>query len=527
MVFKSIIPAFLLLLFISNSSVAQNKLPDPLKVQAQLVPDKIKPHQPLKLVVHLSLPAEYHAYADQFALKVDPKSGFQTTSEFKIQPLKKWFDKFSKKEREGIQGRGELTTELIAPENITTSELDFELTYQACSETYCLFPVTQKHKVQFTSQALSEMPTSPLGWDLQELLKKSLAESIWLSFLIAFAAGLLTSLTPCVYPMIPITLAVLARGSEKRKKSEQLLFSIVYVLGIATTFSLLGLAAAQFGFLFGSLLSQVWVLALVALILLIMALSLFGLFEINPPAFLMNQAAKKGTGKFASAYISGLFFGIVASPCVGPVLVAILAWVSTTQKPLLGFGLLFTYALGLGMLFIGLGLFSRALPRSGQWMVKVKKLMGLVVLGVSFYYASLIWQQVELTNRPTLDESKINQSSLPWKPLTEGALTEAARQGKPVMIDFWAVWCAACHELEQNTFSDPDVREKAQNFVLLKYDATQVTPETQKWMEKFSIRGLPAVIFISSSGVWLEKSTLNEYESPKPFLRRMSEVISR
>ncbi len=522
---KSLFLVLALLFLLPTLALAQNKLPDPLKVQAELFPSKIKPHQPVKLVLHLNLPAEYHAYADQFKITLDPKSDFQL-GELSIKPLKKWFDKFSKKDREGIQGKGEITAELIAPQRIEASKLNFELTYQACSETFCLFPVTQKHSVSFNVLEL-ESSTPTLGWDLQELFKKSLAESIWLSFFIAFVAGLLTSLTPCVYPMIPITLAILGQGAENRKKSEQLLFSVVYVLGIATTFSLMGLAAAQFGFLFGSLLSKVWVLALVALILFVMALSLFGLFEINPPAFLMNHATKKGSSRFAGAYISGLFFGVVASPCVGPVLVAILAWVSTTQKPILGFGLLFTYAVGLGMLFIGLGFFSKVLPRSGKWMIRVKQLMGLVVLGVSLYYATLIWQQVQFRGQPQIDESKIKESALPWKPLTEQALADAKALGKPVMIDFWAIWCAACHELEQNTFSHAEVQKRAENFVLLKYDATNVTPETQKWMEKFSIRGLPAVIFISASGVWLENSTLSEYESPEPFLRRMSEVISR
>lgn len=526
MVSKSLFLAVCFSFLIPLLSLGQNQLPDPLKVQAHFIPEKIKPHQPVKLILELDLPAQYHAYADQFSLKVDTESGFQA-GEFTISPLTKWFDKFSKKERDGIVGKGQIETELIAPDKIKSDSLKFELTYQACSDSFCLFPVTQKLNVKFSPTDLDNIETPALGWDLQALFKQSLSESLLFSFLIAFIAGLLTSLTPCVYPMIPITLAVLGQGSENRKKSEQFLFSIAYVLGIATTFSLLGLAAAQFGFLFGSLLSQIWVLALVAIILLVMALSLFGLFEINPPAFLMNHATKKGTGRLVGAYVSGLFFGIVASPCVGPVLVAILAWVSTTQKPFLGFALLFTYAIGLGMLFLGLGFFSKVLPRSGKWMVNVKRLMGIVVLGVSFYYGMLIWQQVQIRQQPKIDEAQLGKSALPWKPLTERALAEAAAAGKPVLIDFWAVWCAACHELEQNTFTNPEVQKRSQEFVLLKYDASQVTPETQKWMEKFAIRGLPAVIFISSSGVWLEKLTLSEYESSEPFLRRMSEVISR
>lgn len=527
MVFQLSFSLFLFMFAGVSSSFGQIQKPDPLKVEAQLVPSTLKPKQPAKIHLKLELPQDYHAYADQFRLSLDEKSGF-ILGEWKVTPLKKFYDKFSKKDREGLEGQGELIAEVIAPDSFDNQELKFDLIYQACSPSFCLFPTTKKLSIPFdlASTANSSMAAMP-GLDLQSLFKKSLSESIWLSFFIAFVAGLLTSFTPCVYPMIPITLAVLTRGSEKRKKSEQFLFSVIYVLGIATTFSALGLAAAQFGFLFGSLLSQIWVLVIVALILFVMALSLFGLFELNPPAFLMDKAGQGGKGRWTGAYLSGLFFGVVASPCVGPVLVAILAWVSTTRKPILGFALLFTYAIGLGILFIGLGVFSRFLPRSGRWMIHVKKLMGIVVLGVSFYYGSLIWQQIHSRQNPGFDETRMKENALPWVPLTSKALDQARAQGKPVIIDFWAVWCAACHELEQNTFSHPEVQKKAQEFVLLKYDATEVTPETQKWMEKFSILGLPAVIFISSDGVWLEKSTLNEYEGWEPFLRRMSEVTSR
>lgn len=512
---------FLSSFFILNWQFSWAQKQDPLKVHVQLLPNKIKPYQPVKLLLQLNLPPSYHAYKDQFALRLDPKSGFQL-GEWSVGPLKTWYDKFSKKQREGIEGKGELVAELIAPEHFNSQELNFELDYQACGETFCLFPTTQKHKVSFTTLGLESTPPM-MGWDLQRLFKQSLEKSLVLAFLLAFIAGIMTSLTPCVYPMIPITLAVLTRGADKRKQSDQFTYSLIYVMGIATTFSMLGLAAAQFGFLFGSLLNQIWILILISLVLLAMGLSLIGIFEIQLPMVFMNYATSQyASGKWG-AYISGLFFGIVASPCVGPILVAILAWVSSTQSPLLGFGLLFVYALGLGVLFIGLGFFSKVLPRSGAWMVSVKKLMGMFVLAVSAYYIFLIWQQAQFFQQAEVDEAQIQKQSLPWKPLTPEALAEA--RGKPVIVDFWALWCAACHELEQFTFTDPRVQKEAEKFFLFKYDATNVTPETQKWMEKFSIRGLPAVIFLSPDGQWLEDLTLNEYEKADPFLVRMQKAL--
>ncbi|MFN8790800.1 MAG: protein-disulfide reductase DsbD family protein [Bdellovibrionales bacterium] len=511
---------FLPLLFVAwpLNGLAQQQ--DPLKVESQLLPARIKPHQPVKLILQLKLPPTYHAYADQFAIRVEPTSGFQL-GDWSVGPLKKWQDKFSRKEREGVHGSGQLVAELIAPENFETTELKFELDYQACGETFCLFPITQRHKVSFATQQISSSPPM-MGWDLQKLFKRSLEKSLWLAFLLAFVAGFMTSLTPCVYPMIPITLAVLTRGAENRRQWDQFQYSLIYVFGIATTFSLLGLAAAQFGFLFGSLLNQIWILLLISMVLLAMGLSLIGVFEVQLPMVFMNFAAKQYASGRSGAFISGLFFGVIASPCVGPVLVAILAWVSSTQSPWLGFSLLFIYALGLGVLFIALGFFSKILPRSGAWMVGVKKLMGMFVLAVSAYYGVLIWQQAQFFQTPTLNEDLLKEQALPWKPLTTEALSKA--RGKPVMIDFWALWCAACHELEQFTFTDPRIQKESEKFFLFKYDATQVTPETQKWMEKFSIRGLPAVIFLSSDGQWLEDLTLNEYEEADPFLVRMQKA---
>lgn len=513
----------ILALLLSNLSWAQMNESDPLMVQTQMVPFKLKPFQPAKLILRFQLPKKYHAYADQFAIRLDQTSGFQL-GDWSVGPQITWFDKFSKKNRQGISGQAEMVAEVIAPENLKDQTLNFEIDYQACSDTFCLFPQTKKLQVKFESRPIDNMNVSSdfFGRDLQSLFQKSLAESLWMALLFAFFAGFLTSLSPCVYPMIPITLAVLSRGSEKRGKLSQFRYSLFYVFGIATTFSILGLAAAQFGFLFGSLLNQTWILAIISLVLFIMGISLLGFFDLRPPSSLMKIASSKTPSGLQGAYISGLFFGVVASPCVGPILVAILAWVSSTQNPGLGFILLFIYALGLGVLFMVLGLFSQSLPKSGRWMDYVKKAMGVLVIGVSLYYGQLLWQQLQFGSLPLINETEINKNSLPWRKLESDSIKLS--KGKPVMIDFWALWCAACHELEQNTFSDSEVRNALEVFEIYKYDATKVTPETKAWLEKFSIRGLPAVIFYSENGVWLENLTLNEYESSERFLARLKKV---
>ncbi len=486
-----------------------------------LSPNELKIHQPTKLIVDMQLPPGYHAYLDQFQIRLDNKSGFHL-GDWKVSPLKTWYDKFSKRDRQGVEGKSQLVAELIAPENFNGSTLFFELDYQACSETFCLFPITKNLQVEFETKSLIQNSNGFPGFNLERLFKEQVKDSVLMALLISFLAGFLTSLSPCVYPMIPITVAVLSHGAEKRSRLSQFSFSAFYVLGIATTFSILGLAAAQFGFLFGSLLSHTWVLGAIAFVLLAMGLSLLGLFEIRPPAKLMNVAAGRGGSGRQGAFVSGLFFGVVASPCVGPVLVAILAWVSTTKNPYLGFLLLFTYALGLGVLFMILGLFTKSLPKSGRWMNLVKKAMGVVVILVSAYYGQLLYQQINFKKSVTFDESKIGKSTLAWEPLTTDFLEKS--KGRTIMVDFWAVWCAACHELEQNTFSDPRVAEQLKSFRLLKYDATKVTPETQSWMGKFSIRGLPAVLFFSEDGVWLENLTLSEYENAERFLDRLDKV---
>jgi cytochrome c-type biogenesis protein len=219
-------------------------------------------------------------------------------------------------------------------------------------------------------------------------LEHALQGSHALAFGIVFLGGILTSLTPCVYPMIPITISIIG-GQKQRTRFGSFLLSLVYVLGIASTYSALGVVAVATGSLFGSISSNVWVLFAVANICILFGLSMLDVFTINLP-FLSNLGAgRKGGGNFIGVFVLGIIFGLVASPCTAPVLGVLLAYVSTSKSYVFGVSLLFVYALGVGLLLILIGTFTgivAKLPKSGKWMVVVKKAFGYIMIAMGEYF---------------------------------------------------------------------------------------------------------------------------------------------
>src|SRR5207237_7547928 len=202
------------------------------------------------------------------------------------------------------------------------------------------------------------------------------------TFAVLFVGGVLTSLTPCVYPLIPITVGVFgARQADHRARSVAL--SAVYVGGIAVTYSALGLFAALSGKAFGAALSSPWAIAVLAVFLIALAASMFGAFDIALPSSLQARLASvRGVG-FAHAFGMGLVAGIIAAPCTGPVLAGVLAYVAAQRNAVLGFWMLFTYAIGMGLLFFLLGATTLRLPRSGPWMETVKSVLGIALIAAA------------------------------------------------------------------------------------------------------------------------------------------------
>jgi thiol:disulfide interchange protein DsbD len=205
-----------------------------------------------------------------------------------------------------------------------------------------------------------------------------------------FGAGLVTSLTPCIYPMIPITAGILSgttAAQPSRARSARL--TLAYVTGLALFYAILGLIAGLSGSLFGTVSASPWARFAIGNLLLVFALAMLDVIPITAPQRLMRWVAGLGGGSYPAVFLLGATSGIVAAPCGAPAFAAVLTWVATTRSGVLGFVYLFVFSLGMTALLVVVGLFSgsvTALPRAGSWMVWVKKLSGVVLLGVAEYY---------------------------------------------------------------------------------------------------------------------------------------------
>jgi len=390
--------------------------------------------------------------------------------------------------------------------------------------------------------------------------------NLWLALLLAFVAGVLTSLTPCVYPMIPITISYVS-GRAEGKRMNGFLISLVLVLGIAVTYSVLGVVAGATGALFGAITQHPAVQGLVFVVLVAIGLSMLGAFEIALPASWLQKLQVRRKG-YLGALVVGLTIGFVAAPCVAPILVVMLTWISQSGDLLLGFVLMFVYALGMGVLFVLIGTFSNIiLPRSGVWMEWLKKIFAFVLFLVAVFFAEglldSIWPSLfdvtlgallvlfgavlgafhrlerdagwwlllgktagvllvaaglvvfalgflgPLPPASLTETSPAGvQSGVPWVWGLDTGLRRAELQGLPVLIDYWADWCVACIELDHGTFSDARVATELGRFVPVKVDGSDVNdPGFLEAKQRFGVVGLPTVIILDAQGAEARRFT--------------------
>jgi thioredoxin:protein disulfide reductase len=414
---------------------------------------------------------------------------------------------------------------------------------------------------------------------------------------VIFLGGLLTSLTPCVYPLIPITVGVFG-ARQADSKGRAFLLTSAYVVGMGIVFSSLGVFAALSGKAFGSLLGNKIVVIGLALFLTALAASMFGAFELALPSGLAGKMNGVGGAGVLGAMLMGSVAGFLAAPCTGPVLTGVLTWVATTRDPIVGGLLLFIYALGIGVPFFLIGVFTVRLPKGGAWMDTVKSVFGVGILALAMTYVrdafpsigqTLLQLAQSIGKNPVLAVSGLLaftgvmlgaihlsfKEGMQWLPKGAGvllllvgfllrmeaphvveavaengmapkefewavkvkgegkprsgvmaALEKAKADCKPVMVDFFADWCAACKELDTLTYVVPEVVKESQRFVTVKVDGTADDTELDELYAQYGIKGLPTVAFFAANGDRLEDPRVTGFLPADKFLAEMKKVPS-
>ena len=621
-------------------------------VSVKVIPlaEKLKPGQAYELSLELSIRAPYHINSDQptedflIPTTVDfaPKKGV-SFGRVIFPPAEMRKLELSENPLSIYEGKILIKTSVTLAADFKEKDLLIEgrIGYQACDERSCLAPTeiafSRKIPVEAavgvaagipqdgaakeavreqntSTQAKEPIPTPPspaaaltatpsadvqksaqpagrITGDTAKTSGRFEGKGLFLVFLLVFLGGLALNLTPCVYPIIPITISYFG-GQSQGKKGSVVAHSVLYVIGMAVTYSILGMIAAFTGSLFGTALQYPPVLIGIALIMIILALSMFNVYELRVPAFL-NKIAGGSRKGFFGTFFMGLTVGIVAAPCIGPFVLGLLTYVGDKGNLLLGFLLFFVLALGLGVPFLFLGIFSGSisrLPRSGAWMVWVRTIFGFILIAMAIYFlkplfpsalfyslalaltmfvAGIYMAWIEPTKTPGkafpyirnivgiiffgiglyvaasgiqgyLDKeiaaktsslaaekgSAAVINSVQWYPYSEEIIAEAARTGRPVLIDFWADWCIACKELDKKTFSEPEVIEASKGFVMLKVDSTSAKDlEAKAVCQKYLVKGFPTLVFLAADGKEVEDLRVTGFEPKKDFLPKMLKTL--
>lgn len=558
-------------------------------VQPYLNVDKVQPGSTVNVALRLTIENGWHInshtptldYLIPTVLSLEPKQGFilsnisypegeKKSLGFADEPLSLYEGTvtifFSLRVADGI------------PQGIDT--LRGVLEVQACNSSVCAAPsslpvliplviaqpnevIRTQHDSLFALAGVSSSPAESSNADLG--LGK---QSFLLMLLSIFLIGLALNLTPCVYPMLSVTVSLFGAHQEKRLLVV-FLKALVYVLGMATMYSVLGVSAALGGGLFGSWLQSPYVLAGIALLLFALALSSFGLYQLQLPYWLTSKlGGTMGTG-FVGLYLSGLVVGVFAAPCVGPPVIALLTFVATKGEPFFGFAVFFTLALGLGFPYLILGTFSGLLskiPRSGEWLVWVEHIFGVILLAAGLFYLTLAFApqysvavipfvlvaggiylgffESRKTEKKLLRRiqwlfsvlavgsgvwigSSLFQERMTWEPFSETALAEAQQQQLPVLIDFYADWCIPCLEIEHKTWTDKRVIDATKSWKRLKVDLTHFdSPEAEALRQRFSIAGVPTIIFLAPDGSEIIQSRVVGFASPEEILLRIASATT-
>lgn len=512
-------------------------------------------------------------------LRMKPFAGVKITAIRFPAPQKKQFS-FSPQAINVYAGtfliRATLQVDRGAPAGGGTLEGSFS--YQACSDTSCLPPETIpiSFQVAVAGQGTRITPMNQVLFAQVESQEKARPKQdgfvpgagLLLTLLGIFLGGMALNLTPCVYPLIPITVSYFG-GRSGQKGGRPVFHGFLYMLGLAFTNATLGVVAALSGGLLGSALQSPIVLVIVAAILVGLATSFFGLWEIRVPSGLMQISARSFGGYFGTFFM-GLTLGVVAAPCLGPFILGLLTFVGQKGDPVLGILYFFVLSIGLGFPLALLGVFSSTLerlPLSGGWMVWIRTCFGWILIGMAAYMILPLLSSSVLKSSVVavilvgaglhlgwLEKSRSDRRGfvfvkrafgivlltagvifflaapekkpgIKWAPYESSQAAEAMEQARPVLLDFSADWCSPCRTMEESVFSDPKVVALSRQFLTLRIDLTRRRPGQDRLLARYEVRGVPTVIFINREGLEKKNLRVEELIGKDEMLARMREVL--
>ena len=461
------------------------------------------------------------------------------------------------------------------------------ITSQGCAEAgVCYPPLRQSLPVELPP-AGAVTASAGLSGDESGTIGRWLGEAApWLVVVSFFGFGLLLAFTPCVFPMLPIVSGIIVGAGTQVTPRRGLLLSLAYVFGMAVAYAAAGVAAGLSGTLLAAALQNAWVLGGMAVLFVALALSMFGVYELQLPSAWQSQVTEEAghfrAGSLPGVAAMGAVSALVVGPCVAAPLAGALLYIGQTGDALLGGVALFFMALGMGVPLVAVGASAGALlPRAGAWMDGVKKAFGVALLATAwsllapvlppaFYLGgwavlcivTAIWLRaidplpvhapaglrvlkgvavVLLLVGCVQLVGAFSGASDPWRPLAGLRATEAAPKlpfervrtlaelearisaaGRPVLVDYYADWCVACKDMERSTFADDRVRQRLAGWTLLQVDVTANSDDDKALLARFGLFGPPGIVFFDARGVEVPNVRVVGFQSADAFLRTLA-----
>ena len=538
---------FLVIFFIFLSSSVYALMNSPVDVDISRNVYDDKPY--LDLSVDLNIPEGIHVYATKdmfFDLVVDQSENLDDPE--LILPSVKSYENFDGSMTDVFSG----VTHVIVRFGYTGQpgsqySVSGYFQYQGCSDSICYPP----QKVSFSFAGV--VPASAQSYGVTDDASTPYASGLLFGIIGAFFAGILLSLTPCVYPMIGVTIAVI--GAKQASRKQTVLLTFLYILGLSVVYSVVGVIVATIGSSAASFFRSIWVLVPIGILFVILGLSMFDLIVIQTSSSLSARVQKfsaRSKGSYVGTFFLGAVSAFVVGPCVSGPLISLITFVATSGDVISGFAFFFALAWGMGLILFVAGTVSGALPRAGVWMERIKHTIGVVLIWAGFYFTrpfigepvfiavsiaafALGLHTLGLLSIPDAGATpkKIFLSLLAAVVCAVFAYTQiVSLQGtpvntkvsqkidlesiinsteKPVILDFTAPWCTICKEIEHTVLQKDNVKERLKDFVFVSVDY-DTNPHL---VEQFNIIGPPAFVFLDTQGAQTGKIIVTGEELKK------------